>query len=112
MSPGKHLMLRLGNTEESAGGYEGYRNIVIEGGTWDANYGNLPDKEADGGFVCFRIGHASNVEVKDVTFLNNLKSHFLELGGVKNAKVTGCTFRGYWEEFDRRRSRRQSRLTH
>lgn len=24
MSPGKHLMLRLGNTEESAGGYEGY----------------------------------------------------------------------------------------
>lgn len=99
MSPGKHLMLRLGNTEESAGGYEGYRNIVIEGGTWDANYETVPDKEADGGFVCFRIGHASNVEVKDVTFLNNLKSHFLELGGVKNAKVTGCTFRGYWKGF-------------
>ena len=36
--------------------------------------------------------------MKNVTFLNNLKSHFLELAGVKNAEVTGCTFRGYWKE--------------
>ena len=44
-------------------------------------------------------GHATNVTVKNVTFLNNLKSHFLELAGVKNAEITGCTFRGYWKEF-------------
>lgn len=99
MSPVKQVMLRLGNSTESKGGYDGYRNIVIEGGTWDANYETIPDKEADGGFVDFRIGHASNVEIKNVTFLNNLKSHFLELGGVKNAKITGCTFRGYWESY-------------
>ena len=37
--------------------------------------------------------------MKNVTFLNNLKSHFLELAGVKNAEITGCTFRGYWKEF-------------
>ena len=40
-----------------------------------------------GGFVGFRIGHATNVTVKNVTFLNNLKSHFLELAGVKNAEI-------------------------
>lgn len=100
MSPDKKIMLRLGNTVESAGGYDGYRNVTIEGGTWDANYETVPDKEANGGFVGFRIGHASHIVIKDATFLNNLKSHFIELGGVKDAKVTGCTFRGYWEPFE------------
>ena len=50
----KHLILRLGNT-----------------------------KDSEGGFVGFYIGHATNVTIKNATFLNNLKSHFLEFGGVK-----------------------------
>lgn len=100
ISPQKQILLRLGNTQESAGGYEGYRNITIEGGTWDCNYESVEDKEGPGGFVGFRIGHASNVTIKNVTFLNNLKSHFLEFGGIKNASVTGCTFRGYWKGYD------------
>ncbi len=99
-SPRKEILLRLGDSQTSAGGYDGYRNITIEGGTWDANYECVENKEGDGGFVGFRIGHATNVTVKNVTFLNNLKSHFLELAGVKNAEITGCTFRGYWEEFE------------
>ena len=37
-SPTKHLILRLGNTKESEGEYEGYRNVIIDGGTWDFNY--------------------------------------------------------------------------
>lgn len=98
-SPRKEILLRLGDTQKSAGGYEGYRNITIDGGTWDSNYECVEDKEGPGGFVGFRIGHATNVTVKNVTFLNNLKSHFLELAGVKNAEITGCTFRGYWKEF-------------
>ena len=96
----KHLLLRLGDTEESAGGYEGYRNIIIEGGTWDCNYEACAEKEEHGGFVGFRIGHAANVTIKDAIFLNNLKSHFVELAGAKNAKVTGCEFRGYWEPYE------------
>ena len=98
-SPRKEILLRLGDTQKSAGGYEGYRNITIDGGTWDSNYECVEDKEGPGGFVGFRIGHATNVTVKNVTFLNNLKSHFLELAGVKNTEITGCTFRGYWKEF-------------
>lgn len=92
----KQILLRLGNTEISEGGYNGYRNITIEGGTWDCNYESCANKEADGGFVGFRIGHATNVTIKNATFLNNLKSHFIELGGVKHALITGCKFEGYW----------------
>ena len=99
-SPRKEILLRLGDSQTSVGGYDGYRNITIEGGTWDANYESVEDKEGPGGFVGFRIGHATNVTVKNVTFLNNLKSHFLELAGVKNAEVTGCTFKGYWKDFE------------
>ena len=99
-SPRKEILLRLGDSQTSAGGYDGYHNITIEGGTWDANYECVEDKEGPGGFVGFRIGHATNVTVKNVTFLNNLKSHFLEFAGVKNAEVTGCTFRGYWKDFE------------
>lgn len=99
-SPRKEIMLRLGNTEKSQGGYGGYCNVTIEGGIWDANYECTENKEQSGGFVGFRIGHASNVIVRNVTFLNNLKSHFLELAGVKHAQITGCTFQGYWEAYD------------
>lgn len=96
----KHILLRLGNSEISAGGYDGYRNITIEGGTWDCNYAVIEDKAGGTGYVGFRIGHASHVTVKNVTFLNNLKSHFLELAGVRDVLVTGCTFRGYWEGYE------------
>lgn len=97
----KQILMRLGNSEISAGGYDGYRNITIEGGTWDCNYESCAKKEEPGGFVCFRLGHATNITVKDATFLNNLKSHFLEFGGVKHALVTGCTFEGYWTPYER-----------
>ena len=99
-SPRKEILLRLGETQKSAGGYEGYHNITIDGGIWDSNYECVEDKEDPGGFVGFRIGHATNVTVKNVTFLNNLKSHFLELAGVKDAEITGCTFKGYWKNFE------------
>ena len=98
-SVNKHILLRLGNTLESEGGYNGYRNIVIDGGNWDFNYKIVKEKDAPGGFVGFSIGHATNVTVKNATFLNNLKSHFLEFGGIKNARITGCTFRGYYKNY-------------
>ena len=70
-SPQKEILLRLGDTQKSAGGYEGYRNITIDGGTWDSNYECVEDKGGPGGFVGFRIGHATNVTVKNVIRLMN-----------------------------------------
>lgn len=97
----KHLILRLGNTKESAGGYSGYQNIVIDGGTWNYNYQCVKGKDEPGGFVGFCIGHANNVTIKNATFLNNLKSHFLEFGGVKNATIRNCKFRGYYKNYEK-----------
>ena len=43
-SPRKEILLRLGDTKKSAGGYEGYRIITIEGGIWDSNFVCVEDK--------------------------------------------------------------------
>lgn len=99
VSPEKNMLLRLGNKVGSEGGYKGYRNVTIEGGTWDINYESIPDKEEKGGCTGFRLGHAENVVIRNVTIRNNLKSHLIELAGVKGAKITGCTLSGYWEGY-------------
>ena len=90
----KHLILRLGNTKDSQGGYDGYQNIVIDGGTWDYNYQCVADKDAPGGLSASALAMPEMLPSKIATFLNNLKSHFLEFGGVKIARITGCTFSG------------------
>ncbi|MBR2256220.1 MAG: right-handed parallel beta-helix repeat-containing protein [Blautia sp.] len=102
-TPVKQILMRLGEFNDNfGGGYEGFRNISVEGGTWDLNYASVPDekKREDGGFVGFRFAHADHLTVKNVNFCNNLKSHFLELGGVRHATVTGCSFSGYWEPYN------------
>lgn len=92
-------MLRLGNksTYDSAnggagfGGYGIYSNITIEGGTFDGNN----ESEA-----IIRMGHASNITLKNVTFKNVTNTHFVEFGAVKDVTVSGCTFTDFKGNFD------------
>lgn len=65
----KHLILRLGNTKDSEGGYDGYRNIVIDGGTWDYNYQCVENNDAPGGFVGFCIDMLRMLRLKMLHFL-------------------------------------------
>ena len=98
----KQILMRLGQENEvTSGGYDGFRNIVIDGGTWDLNYAVISEavRQEAGGYVGFRLGHVTNLTVRNVHFRNNLKSHFLELAGAKNVYVTGCSFSGWWEGY-------------
>ncbi len=92
-------MLRLGdkstydsaNDGEGFGGYGIYSNITIEGGTFDGN---------DEPQAIIRMGHASNITLKNVTFKNVTNSHFVEFGAVKDVTITGCTFIDFKGNFD------------
>lgn len=92
-------MLRLGDksTYDSAnsgagfGGYGVYSNITIEGGTFDGN------NESQ---AIIRMGHASNITLKNVTFKNVTNTHFVEFGAVKDVTITGCTFTDFKGDFD------------
>lgn len=48
-SPRKEILLRLGDTKKSGADTGGYRNITIDGGTWDSNYECVEDKGGPGG---------------------------------------------------------------
>ena len=83
-------MLKCGYQSEQETSAFIYRNIKVEGGTWDAN-----GKNATRNCCTFRFGHATNVTVKDLQILNNRGSHHLELGATNGVTVTGCTFKGH-----------------
>lgn len=73
------------------GKYNMSKNITIEGGTIDG--GNTA--KATKGTDVVRFDHAENITVKNCTIKNTYDCHILELVGVKNGVVQGCTFTGF-----------------
>lgn len=73
------------------GDYDNGTNIVIEGGTFDG--GNI--SAATGASNLFNLGHASNIKITNATLKNCYGNHLIELSGVKNAEISGCTFTGF-----------------
>lgn len=72
------------------GGYDGDRNIILEGGCWD---GNVTSASAD--FSSLRFAHITNLWIKNVEFKDNKNGHHLEIGGTKNITIESCSFHGY-----------------
>lgn len=90
-------MLKNGVSSQSYKGYDAFKNIRIEGGTWDGNcFNDVYGKDNARDFSNIRIGHASNVELINVNIINNKGGHHIEFGGVDGLKVTGCSFKGYY----------------
>ncbi len=89
-------LLRNGyNGKASAvNGYNGARNITIDGGSWDAA---VPYSQAGTSnwriqHSTLRFAHAKNITIKNCKFRNNYNCHDIELGGVDSAKITKCDF--------------------
>ncbi len=78
--------------DSSSGGYDGDRNILIEGGTWD---GNTKEYNAVSTFSNIRLAHAHDVVVRNVTVLNNKNGHHIEAGGIRGLTIEGCYFSGF-----------------
>lgn len=73
------------------GGYDMSHDIIIEGGTW--NGGNIA--AATDASDVIRIDHAKNITIKDCTVKNVYDCHLIELIGVQNGTVSGCTMTGF-----------------
>lgn len=79
-------MIRFGTSKDVVYGYDGYRNITIKNGAFDAR--NI------GGSSLVRFAHASNVEINGVTFMNTTDvQHLLTFAACENVRVSGCQFR-------------------
>lgn len=73
------------------GGYDMSENIILEGGTWDGGNTELATDAAD----VIRFDHAKNITIKNCVIKNVYDCHIIELVGVKNGLVTGCTLSGF-----------------
>jgi polygalacturonase len=74
----------------SIGGYNGNSNIIIEGGIWDCNGQNFYSATN-----CFEIGYARNVKLLNLTAMNLVRAHCLDLSASRDVEIAGCRFLGY-----------------
>lgn len=79
----KTNMIKVGESDDLMTGYY-YKNITIEGGTWNEN-GNSA--------TAIKAAHAENFTMKNVTVQNVSNAHLMEVAGIKGLTITGCTFK-------------------
>ena len=79
-------LLAIGQNQDAPTGNSYYKNITINGGTFDAN-------KTDGSILSF--AHASNVAINGATFKDCSDGHHLTFAGCDNINVTNCTFTGH-----------------
>ena len=83
----KGCMLRVGKPSMKAGGYRLAQNLIIQGGTFDANVRGGHKSSSS----TFRLGHCRNVLVWGVRF-KQVRTHMLEFSGVADATMQKCVF--------------------
>ena len=84
-----------GGILQDKGGYEGCKNVVIDGGLWDGK----DIMKLSEGTETFRFIHASNIIIRNAEFSNLPEgSHFIVLAGVKDAMIEYCSFHGYGDD--------------
>lgn len=78
-------MLAIGQNQDAPYGRDFYKNITINGGTFDANKNN-------GSILSF--AHASNITINGAVFKDCYNGHHITLAGCNNVNITACTFMG------------------
>lgn len=79
-------IVRFGRKSETVYGYNGFKNVTVKNGTFDARH--------RGKGSLFRFAHASNVEINNITFKNTTDvNHLLTFAASENVRVLNCTFR-------------------
>ena len=78
----------------SATGYDGAKNITIDGGTWDAlvPYSQAGTSNWRIQHSTLRFAHCKNITIKNCSFVGNYNCHDIEFGAVKDSKITNCSF--------------------
>lgn len=69
--------------------YRGNGNLIIRGGTWDANF------PAYRGGTSFVLAHAENVIIEQLQLVEHGGGHAIELNAMRNIEVRHCKFLGY-----------------
>lgn len=79
--------------------YSGHGNITIEGGIWDGNvlvqpYASGPYTNM-GGFGHFSLTRGRDITFRNITFMDAVSGHCLDLAALDDVLVDNCNFLGY-----------------
>ncbi len=73
------------NNSSACSGYNGFKNITLEGGTYQSHSSNTKS--------LIRLFHATNVTLKDITVAGGDSDHQLEVCAIDNFTITDSTFK-------------------
>ena len=82
----------LRSKQGKKGGYDDNSNISVIGGKWDSEFRRYNDNS---GGASFMFAHCNGLIIRDAEICNNYGSHLIELDGVKNCTISGCTVYGF-----------------
>lgn len=83
-------MLMNGESGAQYTGYKGNGNILVEGGIWD---GKGMDFTTAATVMTF--GHGDNITIRNVTILDVVNNHAIEINSTRNAIIDNCKFLGF-----------------
>ena len=86
-SNSEFCVIRSYNTANDVA-YNGVKNVIIEGGTINANGQNR--KECS----CLGMAHCDNIKIKDITFIGqNAGMHAVDMAACRNVTFDSCIFK-------------------
>jgi hypothetical protein len=83
-------MLLNGDADQNMGGYSGHGDLLIEGGTWDANGVQVGQHN-----MVISIGHARRVTIRDCTILDVPGFHAVEINSTETCRITNVVCAGF-----------------
>lgn len=90
-------LLRTTADEYRNGKYEQCSNVIIEGGTWDANLAQYNRNKLGDTYQSSvsTFTHMKNLVVRNVTFKGNNLAHQIEIAGTRDVTIENCRFTGF-----------------
>lgn len=87
---GAGTMLLNGDAGQNFGGYTGHGNIVVQGGTWDANGVSVSSPN-----MAISIGHAENVTIRDTVIKDVPGYHAIEFNATRRSRAINVKCLGF-----------------
>ena len=72
--------------------YNGDGNITVTGGKYFCDAGNRVSGSAQCSY--FKLGHAQQVHLSNLVFVDNWRGHYIEINAIRNGTVRDSTFSG------------------
>lgn len=80
-------LIKCGKQGEETFGYDGYTDILIDGGVWNCKF--------NGSSCGMRFGHCRNLTITNLSISDVTNNHHIEIAAASDVLIDSCHFSGY-----------------